>query len=396
MLLPSESVALPNMTNDSASYEPHFDDDSLRHVVELHSSNSPLSLIVIVVADVHRVANLQGGMNSEQVLCDLQHVIRDNLRSDDILVSVGQKGFAILLLNSQAPGAVRTAVAVWEAMVLQRRIWSRHSISATVNIGLAEWLPGGDARELLVRVKQALHAAHEMGGNRICGPEGVLSLPQQIDETDSISDWLTKREPSLSVMVDLENEASNRQAFATECPADIATLSVDGAKRHLSADGCDYTHLGEHIRCQILDSRDRGRTFSLILVHLDEDAFVRYGDALLAPWVLSFVVAHTVRANVRPVDQLAPYDDTTLGLILPGVSLQNAVHVSTRLRRAVRHASVVIGGHPITTTVSLGIAEANTADDVATLLERAKSEMTKAVALGGDRVAFPVESLIGS
>ncbi|MHB8864897.1 MAG: GGDEF domain-containing protein, partial [Pirellulaceae bacterium] len=249
-----------------------------------------------------------------------------------------------------------------------------------------EMVCGGDARDLLARAQRALHAAYEAGGNCICGPEGVLSRLDQIDETTPTGDWLASRDPGLSLTVDPESDPSEIQKGN---PA-------NEVMRHPTEDFGDYTQLCDRIRCEIVDSQVQGRVFSIILIHLDDNPGLRHSYAARVPKILQSQIARAVRESVRQEDRLACFNDTTLGLILPGTSVHDAVRLSTRLRRVVRQMSLVIDGRRVATTVSLGIAESNRADDAETLLERARTELSKAIAAGGDRVSFPIEPVVES
>jgi diguanylate cyclase (GGDEF)-like protein len=95
-----------------------------------------------------------------------------------------------------------------------------------------------------------------------------------------------------------------------------------------------------------------------------------------------------VRADVRDMDLVARYDSDTFGLMLPATELVYAAGVGERVRQSVVKNPIQLLGSPINLTLSVGVAEAQKGDDVASLLERSAAALRMAEAEGGNRVRF--------
>jgi diguanylate cyclase (GGDEF)-like protein len=82
--------------------------------------------------------------------------------------------------------------------------------------------------------------------------------------------------------------------------------------------------------------------------------------------------AHAWRLDLDPDDVLARYGGEEFGLLLPGVSLADALNKLERLRHAM----------PLDQTVSIGAAEVLPGEDAIDTLRRADSAVYQAKAAG--------------
>jgi two-component system cell cycle response regulator len=130
-------------------------------------------------------------------------------------------------------------------------------------------------------------------------------------------------------------------------------------------------------------SRARRARTDLALVLVDVDHFKRvndtrghaFGDEVLRQ------VAGRVAAAVRPYDVAARYGGEELAVILPGCSLDEAVHVAERLRADVAALRL---GMPV--TVSAGVASLPPETNGSDLVASADAALYRAKAGGRDRV----------
>ncbi|WP_198651519.1 GGDEF domain-containing protein [Dyella sp. C11] len=131
----------------------------------------------------------------------------------------------------------------------------------------------------------------------------------------------------------------------------------------------------------------------LALIFLDMDHFKsvndRYGhqtgDACLR------AVAETIGDELRPTDSLGRYGGEEFVAMLPGTTLDNAMAVGERIRRAIETLHVHARGNSLQTTISMGVSSltgpADTADD---LIARADAALYRAKTQGRNCVVAHV------
>lgn len=126
-----------------------------------------ISLAMLDVDHFKRVNDEFGHGVGDLVLQQLAQLLRQKMRSADLLARVGGEEFLVALVGTELPLAeeicerLRVAVADYD--------WSRLApgLSVHVSIGLAGGAPPAEARLLLERADQALYAAKRAGRNRV-------------------------------------------------------------------------------------------------------------------------------------------------------------------------------------------------------------------------------------
>jgi diguanylate cyclase (GGDEF)-like protein len=122
----------------------------------------------------------------------------------------------------------------------------------------------------------------------------------------------------------------------------------------------------------------------LVAMMIDVDHFKKIndvhghavGDRVLAE------LAQSCREYVRPGDIVGRYGGDEFTIMIPGMTSLRAIQLATRLARP---AARVLGGdgHPVAFTVSVGIAESTSGNDLPALLARADLAMYEAKRAGG-------------
>jgi diguanylate cyclase (GGDEF)-like protein len=146
-----------------------------------HRYGTPLALALLDLDEFKAINDLYGHAAGDEVLrCYAQGVLA-TLRHHDMVARYGGEEFAVLLPNTAQAGALaaleklreRTAGLVCEH---QGRTLKLPSFSA----GLAMYVPGESATELINRADKALYRAKNLGRNRIeiaAPPDAVESPP---------------------------------------------------------------------------------------------------------------------------------------------------------------------------------------------------------------------------
>jgi diguanylate cyclase len=139
----------------------------------------------------------------------------------------------------------------------------------------------------------------------------------------------------------------------------------------------------------IRHAREAGEPLALVVA--DVDHFKTFNDKWghqTGDQVLR-LVAEVMNANTKGQDLLARYGGEEFAIILPGTSLDNAVMLADRMRRAIesrrlkkRRTNEDLG----VITMSMGVALLNADDSVESLIERADMGLYEAKRAGRNRV----------
>lgn len=148
----------------------HFQESLERLCRGGRRSADAFSLIVIDVDHFKRYNDTHGHLEGDAILQDLARVLRNNLRSEDLLARFGGEEFVVLLPNTNA----KQATLVGEKL---RRSVEKQVLSTvqkdpiTVSVGVSTCPNDGtESRVLLKRADDRLYEAKAAGRNRVVGP----------------------------------------------------------------------------------------------------------------------------------------------------------------------------------------------------------------------------------
>jgi diguanylate cyclase (GGDEF)-like protein len=137
----------------------------------------PLTLLMLDIDHFKTVNDTHGHPAGDEVLRVLTREISGHLRETDALYRYGGEEFAILLTETDGPGARLVAErlrALIEKMTV--RISDDTSLSITVSIGIAYYPDdAGDEDSLLKVTDQALYRAKTNGRNRVCHGQDICT-----------------------------------------------------------------------------------------------------------------------------------------------------------------------------------------------------------------------------
>ncbi len=102
----------------------------------------------------------------------------------------------------------------------------------------------------------------------------------------------------------------------------------------------------------------RFTTDGISCIMIDIDRFKRINDTLGHPAGDAVLVqtAATLLANARPYDEVGRYGGEEFAMLLPGTTLEIAMHIAERLREQIAAQQLTIDGNLVRVTASFGVA----------------------------------------
>ena len=167
-------------------------------------------------------------------------------------------------------------------------------------------------------------------------------------------------------------------------------LAKDALRREASRDG--LTSLWN--RKAILEILDREllraeRDHDPVgLIMVDVDHFKKINDTRghAAGDLVLRIIASGIAAVVRPYDSVGRYGGEEFLIVAPGCGIAETWELAERVRSHVAECNIVVGGHTVKVTLSLGIATGEAAADSEKLLHAADTAMYQAKNAGRNRV----------
>jgi diguanylate cyclase (GGDEF)-like protein len=131
----------------------------------------PLACVLVDVDHFKQVNDRHGHLVGDRVLVRIAEILRDNIRSADVVARFGGEEFVILLPETGANEAAALIDRIRQEIERERFPATENgTLSVTVSAGVAEYEPVASVREpdaLLRETDEALYRAKEAGRNRI-------------------------------------------------------------------------------------------------------------------------------------------------------------------------------------------------------------------------------------
>lgn len=147
----------------------HFLDLAGHEFERFRRYNRPLSVIMLDIDNFKRVNDTHGHAVGDEVLQALAARFRANVRDIDLLARYGGEEFAVLLPESDPPGARQAAERLRRSVAETPIETAAGLLSVTISLGLALVAPDcPDLPTLLRLADDALYAAKAAGRNHVC------------------------------------------------------------------------------------------------------------------------------------------------------------------------------------------------------------------------------------
>ena len=136
-------------------------------------SGRPFSVLVIDIDRFKAINDGHGHAAGDEFLKLVAHTARSQLRSQDMLARMGGDEFSVLMPETTAEQAAKTADRLVTAVRGASLSRNGATVGSTVSIGVAQWSPeiGGNPVPLLELADRALYLTKN------CGRDGVSTAP---------------------------------------------------------------------------------------------------------------------------------------------------------------------------------------------------------------------------
>jgi diguanylate cyclase len=378
-----------------------FEEETVKRLGEFRATNNTFSIAIVDIDHFKRVNDAHGHLLGDGLLRNVAVTLLENVGGRDVVTRYGGEEFAILMPGATVEDARRSAENLRETIEKSCFRSSDKTLEVTVSVGVAEVLSTEDVESLVHRADLAMYAAKHAGRNCVYWHDGVDSRCVHEELAEVSLDARVPAEPS-EPMARKTLDTDAKQPANDVFPEPSVFISdeelLDAASIDLKALGklSNKTMFCQNVYRRIAEWKRGGSPFSTILLSIDNYRQLVHDYGAQAAELTVGVVAETIRNSLRGMDQVARYDEKTFGLVLPDAMLRNAICIGERLRSDVRRTGIMIDGKTVHFTISLGIVEVSDGDEMASLLERATTQLGQASLRGGNRTSFAAKAFAAS
>ena len=147
-----------------------FDQQLEREIARATRHGTHLALIALDVDAFKAINDNHGHLAGDAVIREIGALVRDLVRTSDVVARTGGDEFMLLLPETEQEGAFRLATRIREAVATRDFQGVRGKRHITVSIGVvADQAPDENiAQDLRSRADEALYAAKDAGRDRVC------------------------------------------------------------------------------------------------------------------------------------------------------------------------------------------------------------------------------------
>lgn len=155
-----------NLDNLTGAYNRHFFDDYMVEQNAADISNKIFTFILFDIDHFKHVNDDYGHHIGDEILVEFCVILKQQIRSSDILIRWGGEEFLLLLPDVPSEQGQNKAESLRRAIAKSQL--STHSLAITVSCGVVEHSIGEDIDETLKRADTALYRAKSEGRNKVC------------------------------------------------------------------------------------------------------------------------------------------------------------------------------------------------------------------------------------
>lgn len=142
-----------------------------REVARADRRKSPMCIAMLDLDDFKRLNDTYGHIAGDEALIHLVRVIKDTLRTMDIIARFGGEEFLILLPETTLEDAMQTVTRVQRELTKRIFMHNHEKLLITFSAGVALRADNEDQASLIKRADAALYQAKRAGKNRVVAAE---------------------------------------------------------------------------------------------------------------------------------------------------------------------------------------------------------------------------------
>jgi len=144
-----------------------LDDTLLRESARADRAKAPMCIALIDLDNFKKVNDTFGHQAGDAVLVHLVGIIKETLRSNDLIGRYGGEEFMLILPDARIDEAVAVMNRLQRRLAERPLAWGAAKLEVTFSAGLALRRPGDSEVTLINQADQALYEAKRVGKNRI-------------------------------------------------------------------------------------------------------------------------------------------------------------------------------------------------------------------------------------
>ncbi|HEY0844099.1 MAG TPA: GGDEF domain-containing protein [Noviherbaspirillum sp.] len=144
-----------------------LDDVLERELARSERRKTPLCVALLDLDDFKRLNDTHGHSAGDEALIHLVKVVKDTLRTMDVIARFGGEEFMIVLPETTLDDAMHTVTRVQRELTKQIFMFENKKLLITFSAGVALHAPGEDPALMIKRADEALYRAKRAGKNRV-------------------------------------------------------------------------------------------------------------------------------------------------------------------------------------------------------------------------------------
>lgn len=138
-----------------------------REVARAERSDAPLCAVLIDIDDFKNINDSYGHQVGDFALVHMVAIIRETLRTNDLIGRYGGDEFVLLLPNARIEEASAVLARLHAEIAAKPLAWGNRKLHVTFSAGIAERRKGQSVSVLMQRIDQALYESKRIGKDRI-------------------------------------------------------------------------------------------------------------------------------------------------------------------------------------------------------------------------------------
>ena len=144
-----------------------LDDSLAREAARAERSGTFLCIALIDIDNFKKINDAYGHQVGDIVLVHLVAIIKETIRTNDLIGRYGGEEFLLLLPDSRLDEAVAVMNRLQRELAAKPISWAKQRLLVTFSAGVAARVPGEDVETLINRADHALYEAKRVGKDRI-------------------------------------------------------------------------------------------------------------------------------------------------------------------------------------------------------------------------------------